>query len=474
MLNPFPTIHPVYLVYFFAGAAFLFLSFSIGTKNMTGSNLRIADSLWLLAMFGLLQGLHEWLEIYPLLEGAQLTQDELFAVEVVSAGLLIASLLFLVQFGLSFSLEPGRGRMLWTAGTYAALCAIWFLAVGRGHFGSHFQELRQVQSSARNIIGLAGGAATAIAMIRYSRSREMKDLPIPVARHLSYAGWVFAAYAVVTTSSFSHAANTILPYSKEIFRGLAAVMIAYFIIDALNIFDIETRKKVESQVKQLARSEKLAALGRLAAGIAHEINNPLTNASLGIQLLRKGAGSPGGRPPEEQLGAVERNIDRAAAIAQELLQFSRGQEAEFLPVNVNEALAHALALTKHRMQAVVVEQNLSPVPDVLGDRLKLEQVFINILTNAAEAMPEGGRIVISTAGENGMVLARVADTGTGIAQENVDKVLDPFFTTKEAGSGTGLGLYLCYSIIRQHHGLIEISSVVGQGTTVTVKIPARE
>ena len=473
MINPFPTIHPVYLIYFFGGAAFLFLGFSIGTKNMSGSNLRIADSLWMLAIFGLLHGLREWMEIYPLLEGEHLNKDQLFGVAVISAFLLIASLLFLLQFGLSLSRDTKRGRAIWTAGTYAALCVLWMVFVDLRDFGPNLLTVRKVQLGARNVIGLAGGAATSFAMLRYAKSREMKDLPGSMARNLSYAGAVFAVFAVVTTSLFSQFSNTYLPYSKEIFRGLTAVLIAYFVLKALNIFDIEMRVRVERQTKQLDQAEKLASLGRLAAGIAHEMNNPLTNASLGIQLIRKNPHGQGGRPTDEQLGAVERNIDRAAAIAQELLQFSRRQEAEFLPVNINEAITHALALMKHRLDAVTVKQNLAPVPDVTGDQLKLEQVFINILSNALEAMPGGGTISISTAVEQGMVKARIADTGTGIAEENIPKVFDPFFTTKETGSGTGLGLYLCYSIIRQHHGLIELVSAVGRGTTITISIPVR-
>lgn len=278
----------------------------------------------------------------------------------------------------------------------------------------------------------------------------------------------------MTTSFFSQFMNNYVPYSKEVFRGITAVLIAYFIMKALNIFDLETRRKVESQARELLQAEKMASLGRLAVGIAHEINNPLTNASLGIQLLRKKTGGAGTGAMDEQLGAVERNIDRAAVIAQELLQLPRQQETDFLPVNINDIMAEALAQMKHRLSAVVVEQDLSPVPDVMGDRLKLEQVFINVLSNALEALPEGGRIEIGTSmRDNDTVEARITDTGAGIAEENIPRVFDPFFTTKEIGSGTGLGLYLCYNIIRQHHGLIELASAVGQGTTVTITIPAR-
>ena len=114
------------------------------------------------------------------------------------------------------------------------------------------------------------------------------------------------------------------------------------------------------------------------------------------------------------------------------------------------------------------------VSDVMGDRGKLEQVFINILSNSLEAMPEGGRLVISSSEKNGLIEVRLSDTGTGIAEEDAARIFDPFFTTKEIGEGTGLGLSICYGIIKQHGGDIEISSAEGRGTTVTVTLPVGE
>jgi two-component system, NtrC family, sensor kinase len=473
MTNPFPTIQPVYLTYFLAGAAFLFLSFSIGTKNMQGSNLRIANCLWLLATFGFLHGVREWLTIYPLLEGVHLVRDEIFSIEIISIILLVSSFLFLLQFGLLLAHDTRRERIMWTVGTYAALCLIWVFFLELHASGSKFQILRQVRLGARNTLGLLGGSVTAVAMIRYSKSREIKDLTSSISRNLYYAGWAFAVYAFLATSFFSSIANSYIPYSMEIFRGGVAVLIAYFIIKALNIFDVETRRRAEDQARQLVQFEKLVSLGQLAAGIAHEINNPLTNASLGIQMLRRQQG--GGQATAEQLDAVERNIDRAAAIAQELLMFSRGREPEYCPVDINQILAGALLQIKQRLDRVVVEQDLAPVPQVKGDPGKLEQVFINVLTNALEAMPGGGRLSISTASNKGMVEVRIVDTGTGIAAENAAKVFDPFFTTKQIGSGTGLGLFICYGIIKQHRGDIQVSGIAGQqGTMVTIKIPVRE
>jgi two-component system NtrC family sensor kinase len=176
----------------------------------------------------------------------------------------------------------------------------------------------------------------------------------------------------------------------------------------------------------------------------------------------------------ERLSAIEKNIDRASLIAQELLQFSRRKESDFEPVNINDAIMNSLDLMQYKLRNIAVVKRLASVPDVIGDPVKIEQVFINILSNSVEAMPEGGELFIASLQKDRMIEVRVTDTGCGISKENQSRVFEPFFTTKDVGSGTGLGLSVSYGIIRQHCGLIELSSKPGKGTTVTIKIPTKE
>jgi signal transduction histidine kinase len=126
-----------------------------------------------------------------------------------------------------------------------------------------------------------------------------------------------------------------------------------------------------------------------------------------------------------------------------------------------------------KLSTFTVQQELGPVPDIIGDPGKLEQVFINVLSNSIEAMPDGGTISITTSLQEDMVITRIIDTGTGIESENLSRIFDPFFTTKEVGIGTGLGLSICYGIIRQHAGNIEVVGTLGKGTALTVKLPVR-
>lgn len=240
---------------------------------------------------------------------------------------------------------------------------------------------------------------------------------------------------------------------------------------ALLIEDITERMALERTARQ---SEKMAALGTLAAGIAHEVNNPIGIISSRIQLMLAD-----GCPPElrDDLLVLHRNAQRVARIAQGLLSFSRHSPGMRAPVDLNRVVEETLLLVERQLakQSIRVETRLDPaVPTVVGDANALQQVVLNLVTNSWEAMAgQGGEIRI----EIGRALARpgwvvlvVADTGPGIAAENVPKIFDPFYTTKT--EGTGLGLSVSYGIVRDHHGTVDVQSDPGKGTTFTLAFPA--
>ncbi len=479
MFELFSNITPIYPLYLGYGAVFFFLGVSITAKDMRGSDLKLADKLWLLAMFGFLHGAHEWLELGPLIEGEHLSFHQIFAEKAAAAMLAVLSFTFLLQFGISLvRVLDGERRIPWGNALHAPLFLLWALYVW--YFGFHnegfridMQSLRQAEIGARYTICFAGGLLTAHGLISYSN--EVKILSRSVSRRLSSAGVAFVFYALFAGVFSSNNSAPFLPMPIELLRGISALFITYFIAKAMNVFDIDTRKKIEQQMRRLVQVEKLSSLGQLAAGIAHEINNPLTNASLGIQTVKNNMKKNGcGAEVVEKLDAVERSIDRASTIAQELLQFSRQRESEFIPLDINSVLKGALTLLQHRLNAVTLQSNLNPVPSVLGDPGKLEQVFINILSNSLEAMPVGGVISLSTSRKGDFIHVMIQDSGAGIAKENLSRVFDPFFTTKGIGVGTGLGLSICYGIIKQHRGTIDVCSADSKGTTLTIKLPVRE
>lgn len=473
MLSFVHHITPIYLLYLFYGSVFLFLGVSIVAKDMKGSELQLADSLWLLGMFGFTHGAHEWLELGPLIEGEHMLFRQIFLVKAAASTLVLLSFVFLLLFGLSLVRALAGPWRRWLRLVPAVLFLLWLLYLWDFGFHLSMQFVRQADIGARYTFGLAGGLTTAYGLIAYSR--ELRPMSRPVARRLSFAGAAFAFYALFTGLIPSGAMLPLVDVPVEMFRGLAAAFITYFIIKALNIFDIETRQKIEQSMRGVVQAEKLASLGQLAAGVAHEINNPLTNASLVVQRLKQTMQGNGAEQAlMEKLDSVERNIDRASLIARELLQFSRQRETDFAPCDINDVIKGALTLLHYKLESITVQNSSQKVPEVMGDPVKLEQVFINVLSNAVEAMPEGGSLAVVTTLRGDRVQVRITDTGPGIPEEHLPRVFDPFFTTKKIGVGTGLGLSIAYGIIRQHYGGIHIANKAGRGTTVTVRIPTKE
>jgi two-component system NtrC family sensor kinase len=231
----------------------------------------------------------------------------------------------------------------------------------------------------------------------------------------------------------------------------------------------------------IARAEKLAAVGRLAAGVVHEINNPLATISACAEALesRLADGSPGSTEDlddfREYLQLIRSEAFRCKSITNGLLDFSRTRAGERALVDLAEVIRSAARLIAHqkrgnRVELVTeIEEELSPV---LGDGGQLQQAVIALSTNAIDAMPEGGRLTLSARTQNGFSTLSICDTGVGISPENLTKIFDPFFTTKEVGQGTGLGLAVCYGIVTEHGGRLDVQSAVGVGTTFTISLPA--
>jgi PAS domain S-box-containing protein len=238
------------------------------------------------------------------------------------------------------------------------------------------------------------------------------------------------------------------------------------------IEDVTERVQLE---EQLQISEKMASVGLLAAGVAHEVNTPLTGISSFTQMLLANADPDD--PKTRMLEKIEQQTFRAAKIVNGLLNLSRsgGPNAEDVgPVDLNAIVGDVLALLEPQLVAgkIKVRRDLCPSPAlVAGIEHKLQQVFLNLFLNARDAMPKGGWLSVATRVEDGHVMAEIADTGPGIPSEHLSRIYDPFFTTKSIGKGTGLGLSITYGIVREHEGTLTCQSAVGQGTKFTVALP---
>jgi two-component system, NtrC family, sensor kinase len=234
--------------------------------------------------------------------------------------------------------------------------------------------------------------------------------------------------------------------------------------------DVTARISLEEQLQQ---REKLSSIGLLAAGVAHEVNTPLTGVSSYTQMLLGMLNE--NDPKHALLLRVRTQAERATNIVNNLLNFSRtGSATEFAELSMSRVLDDTLQLLEpqlRRSQIEIVRSYEEDAPEVYGNAGKLQQVFTNLILNARDAIPDGGKITLRTSSsEEGSLVVEVSDTGIGIAPENVAKIYDPFFTTKGVGQGTGLGLAVSYGIIQEHTGRISVDSTPGKGTTFRITL----
>jgi two-component system NtrC family sensor kinase len=232
-------------------------------------------------------------------------------------------------------------------------------------------------------------------------------------------------------------------------------------------------ERLQKAHEQLTRSEKLAALGEMAAGVAHEINNPLGGILLYSNLVLEDVPESG--TARENMQKIIHQTNRCKNIVQGLLDFARAPTGEMLPLQLNDIVRVSLNLVKDQsmFQGIEVETRFAEnLGAVIGDPSRLEQVFLNLFINAADAMKEkGGNLKITTTAANNGVRVVIKDTGKGIDEAHLPHIFEPFFTTKEPGQGTGLGLSIAYGVIRRHNGFIDAESAPGKGTTFIVSLP---
>lgn len=235
-------------------------------------------------------------------------------------------------------------------------------------------------------------------------------------------------------------------------------------------------RELKEKQAQLVQSAKLASLGTLTSGVAHELNNPLSNISTSAEILAEETFPPDLEFYKKYLSRIVSETTRARRIIGDLLEFSRETDATPESTPVSELFAHALRLIEHPLKLSKVKVSIELPPDLPMVRIhhaQATQVFLNLFLNAVQAMPGGGDLRLSARPIDGgnRVEIRVQDTGAGIAPENLPRIFDPFFTTKAPGEGTGLGLSVSYGIVKHFGGTIRALSVPGQSTTMVVTLP---
>jgi signal transduction histidine kinase len=234
----------------------------------------------------------------------------------------------------------------------------------------------------------------------------------------------------------------------------------------------EANEREKVRQAQLAHTEKMAAVGTLAAGVAHEVNNPLGGIFTCIENMRS---NPGDHELQiRYLRLIQDGLERIEQTVANLLDFSRQRRMELAPTSINQALRHVAKLVQYQLRegGITVRWDLDPKdPYVMADHFRMDQLFLNLVLNALQAMPDGGELTLHTRHKHGTVVAEVRDTGVGIPDDVRERIFDPFFTTREVGEGTGLGLTVSDAIVTSHSGTLEFETAVGKGSVFRIVVP---
>jgi signal transduction histidine kinase len=289
------------------------------------------------------------------------------------------------------------------------------------------------------------------------------------------------------------------PYSNPLLRALIFVLFSALVslLIALELNRVERERKAQAALssayqklseyvqrlkesqEQLIQAEKLTSLGQLSASIAHEINNPLSGVLTYTQLLTKKINSDkfSKESALEYLSKMASELIRSTKLVRNLLDFARQSTPTLVETDLNDIVNRSLELVTHSAQLgqidVLKKLDLS-LPKLMADPNQLQQVCTNLILNAIQAMPGGGKLLLRTSADNNHLKIEVQDTGCGISQENMHKLFTPFFTTKKEVKGVGLGLAVSHGIVQRHHGRIEIQSKEGEGSTFTIYLPAHQ
>ena len=305
---------------------------------------------------------------------------------------------------------------------------------------------------------------------------------------LVFLGILFPHAMLLSQDTYSLVRILLFALFAFLVSGLGATLLnylemqweAYQEIMSLNRELNDYIERLESTQKQLIQAEKLNAIGQLAASVAHEINNPLAGVLVYSKLLIKKlvGDSFDHEEARQSLSKIEAAVEHCSRIIRSLLDFSRQTKPVLQPLEVNRVLNQVMFLVGHQAEmkkVAIIRKEATGLPLVMADFGQLQQVFINLVVNAIQAMSDGGRLTItSSADGDSWVRVSVQDTGCGITSENRDRLFTPFFSTKDEVKGVGLGLAVSYGIIERHGGRIEVQSELGKGSTFTVVLPVHQ
>ena len=354
------------------------------------------------------------------------------------------------------------------------------VGLARQPAGNSQAELTRIASELRRHGGQIIADATDLVDLERLRLRTaVRTSLIVAAGSLVFILLVMAFVAYMLACQVANPLRRFVDYTQRIAKGdYSPILPARRYRDEFSQLAVAINRmlsRLKDREDQLARTSRMAAVGTLTAGVAHELNNPLNNIALNAEAMHESLDAYTDEQKLKMLGDIRNQVERASATVKNLLDFTRVEKPVLVSVPLNRVVVEARRLVANEAEINHVEFRVEipdSLPRVHGNPRDLQQVFLNLFLNSIQAMPNGGLLTVrGKIGPSGSIDVEVTDTGLGIPEEVLGSVFDPFFTTKEAGAGSGLGLFISYGIIEKHKGSIAVRSKPGEGTTFIVSLP---
>ncbi|MGF1698789.1 HAMP domain-containing histidine kinase [Photobacterium makurazakiensis] len=449
----------IYLVY---GLAFFAIFFAILFQDLSKSRIRIAEALPILAVFGLIHGLHEWSELYlEIYEHEYRLTTALHTFQVFKLWL---SYIALGAFAWKMLDITRWHYVLWVkrVAVVVILMFVVSLIMRYGHY-DYTAYLSNTANQIRWIFGLGAGVLSGVAIYSYANELETEG-------HGASLPFKMTGVALICYGFSAGVLLVDLGLWVLFVRTLCAIAILVSLWYALRIFDQERNSQIESTLHQSLQDAKLKELGELTSAVAHEIKTPLSSAMMSCDLLEHHL--PENELHQRQLDRIRYGLERAAEISHEVLNYAHHRPIKRDDVKLSSVIKSAVSLNQYRLESFTLTEALDDNLHVSGDAGLLEEVFTNLLANAIDACAQEQSISITSYQDKLNAIIAISDSGCGITEDVIEKATKPFFTTKPKGEGTGMGLAIAKQIVLQHSGELVLYNTE-QGLTVEVRIPRK-
>ncbi|MGR5063684.1 sensor histidine kinase [Photobacterium sp. DNB22_13_2] len=454
----------VFIIYLIYGLAFFAIGFSITFRNLKLSRLQIATALPTLALFGFIHGLHEWSELYLILNENTLSkviQIEAFKVvklwiSFIALGAFAWKMLDVVQW----NYKNHAKRVI-----IATLVIFSLFLINNYHSLPTSTFLYNSANQIRWVFGFGTGLLSGYCLFIYGQQLN-NNQP-------SSGSWFqLTGFAVIIYGIAAGLLLTSYGIWVPIVRTLCAIAISITLWRALVVFDLERHRQIKAQLQQSLQHDKFKELGELTSAIAHEIKTPLSSAIVCCDLLER-------QLPEDnenahrQLNRIRNGMEKAANISHEVLNYAHQRKPTYTNIHLADLVNDTLDMMSHRLAHFSVAMSVPEKLCLEGDHTQVQELFINLLNNAIDASSNGGIIAINANQLGEHVLIRVTDNGPGMSNNVIASATKPFYTTKPAGKGTGLGLSICKQITSQHQGQLSFKNT-GNGLCVEIELPKEQ